>query len=357
MSETADARQTVRHATDDPSTDDDSIECRFVQDLAAPFALAAVETHERLLIEQHILFCASCARVVRQFRSSAALLGLTNPVATPSPKAKAALFARINEASRTQSQLRPATAYSDFTESMRTLTLPASRPNPSPAPSPAQPATRRFSPSWLRLPRPAWEIGTFAAPLATVPLLLALGIVGLWAINTRVELNDRIAEVQQLSAQVDSLNSQVAALNESLESMDRFVAAADAKTYVMTPSAAAGSSGAYGQVIANPNTDQAMLMVWRLSGSNPRYDVVLETHQGTIEPAGELVVNAEGKGVTVLDLDRPFAMYRSVHVKPQLQDSTAGTSDTISRADALFAVIDPNLGSTDDTDGILMQSP
>ncbi|MER3439691.1 MAG: hypothetical protein C4346_20020 [Chloroflexota bacterium] len=199
-----------------------------------------------------------------------------------------------------------------------------------------------------------WNFGSFAVPLATVPLLLALGIVSAWAFNVREALNERASQVQQLSAQVASLNSQVVALNKSLASMDQF-AVADAKTYPMTPGSP--SSSAYGQVIANPGTDQAMLMVWRLNSSHGRYEVVLETNEGTMEPAGELLVNTEGRGVTILALSQPFAKYRSVHVRPKPQDSTSGVPDAMAQADVLFALIDPNLGSTGDTDGVLMQSP
>ncbi|GIW05079.1 MAG: hypothetical protein KatS3mg059_1699 [Thermomicrobiales bacterium] len=358
MSETADTRHMVRHGADavppeDVGTDD---ECAVVRDVAAVFALGAVEMTDRLRVEQHILVCPHCARVVRELRASAALIGLTAPLVSPPPRVKATLFARIDQVARSGVAVRPSLV---LPEPAPTLTLPSSRTMPVPATTQRRPRStqpgRLASMAALRPRWASWDFGNFAVPLATVPLLLALGIVGLWALNTQSALNDRTAQVQQLTAQVTTLNAQVTALNKSLASMDQFVAAADAKMYPMT--SGSGSSSAYGQVIANPGTDQAMLMVWRLNSSHSRYEVVLETNQGTMEPAGELLVNTEGRGVTVLDLDQPFNMYRSVHVKPKPVDSTNGQSDTVAQADVLFALIDPNLGSTDDTDGLLMQSP
>ncbi|MER3486800.1 MAG: hypothetical protein C4345_13340, partial [Chloroflexota bacterium] len=72
MSETADARQMVHHGAhaippDDLESDD---ECGFVRDIAAAFALAAVDLAERLRVEQHTLVCSHCARVVRELRTS-----------------------------------------------------------------------------------------------------------------------------------------------------------------------------------------------------------------------------------------------------------------------------------------------
>ncbi len=359
MSETADARQLLRHGAhamppDDLGSDD---ECNVVRDVAAAFALGAVDLAERLRVEQHILVCPHCARAVRELRASAALIGLAVPLASPPPHVKAALFARIDQAARRGAPVQPSLV---LHEPAPTITLPPSRPVATREKARVQtrPATLPSRLASIAALRPRWEnwdFGNFAVPLATVPLLLALGIVGIWALNTQSALNDRIAQVRQLSAQVTTLNAQVTALNKSLASMDQFVAAADAKMYPMTSSS--GSSNAYGQVIANPGTDQAMLMVWRLNSSHARYEVVLETNQGTMEPAGELLVNTEGRGVTILDLEQPFAMYRSVHVKPKPLDSTNGVSDTLAQADVLFALIDPNLGSTDDTDGLLMQSP
>jgi outer membrane murein-binding lipoprotein Lpp len=359
VSETVDARHMVRHGAHamPPDELDSDDECGFVRDIAAAFALGAVDLAERLRVEQHTLVCPRCARVVRELRTSAALIGLTVPQAQPPLRIKAALFARIDQAARSEAAARPSLL---VREQVSTVTLPSSRPVPAMALARAEKGPRGqqrwLSPVAQLRPRLSeWNFGSFAVPLATVPLLLALGIVSAWAFNVREALNERASQVQQLSAQVASLNSQVVALNKSLASMDQFVAAADAKTYPMTPGSP--SSSAYGQVIANPGTDQAMLMVWRLNSSHGRYEVVLETNEGTIEPAGELLVNTEGRGVTILDLSQPFAMYRSVHVKPKPQDSTSGVPDAMAQADVLFALIDPNLGSTGDTDGVLMQSP
>jgi hypothetical protein len=83
------------------------------------------------------------------------------------------------------------------------------------------------------------------------------------------------------------------------------------------------------------------------------YDVFVETNAGSLVPVGKVTVNNEGKGTTVLNLNQPFASYKSVHVRPAQNDGSYSASDTdvLSTPDMLSAEIEPNVGRSDDTDG------
>jgi hypothetical protein len=236
------------------------------------------------------------------------------------------------------------------------LTIPSSRGAFAPIPEGWEPTNqtgpRPLSGKLARTGRfrPNWQL--LATPLATVPLVLALGIVGVWALNTQNRLSARSAEVQALSLQVDTLNGRVSALNNTLDDVDKFIQAPDAMRYDMTANAGASTSKAVGQVIANPGTDEAMLVVKGLSGSHSMYEVLLESNGGNMIPAGDLPVSSDGAGKAVLKLDQPFSSYRSVHVKLKSDDNSAGSSDSAlpDAPDALSGVIDPSLGGSADTD-------
>ena len=363
MSTTRDVRQPSPHDSHGypPGSD---FACADVHDLAAPFALAAVEPEERERVERHCRRCPPCASFIDDMRQTVVMLSFAAPLAAPPPAAKAALLARIAQSSARPTPVLPAAAKPVLLAP--TPTLPPSQEALAPVPEGWEKTNRdrwektnrdRWRPAVARRGlsrrlRPNWHL--LATPLATVPLVIALGIVGLWALNTQARLNDRIAEVQQLSAQVDSLNAEVAALNLSLNSLDSFVAADNAKSYDMTPQSK--SSRAYGRVIAHPGQDQAMLLVWRLSGEHARYEVLLETSGGSMVSVGELPVNNEGNGVKLLTLSQPLTAYKSVHIRPKLRDTSTGASDAIAIPDVLFATIDSNLGAPDDTDAVLQGS-
>jgi hypothetical protein len=299
--------------------------------------LKAAEAHEIASVDAAVATCSECASLVEDHRRIASLLGLAVPPAQPSGRAKQALFARIE-----------ATAHPSLATSPQlpaTLTLPSSKGFLQPIPegwSPAAPVGKsrrsRFRPNW----------SIIATPLATVPLMLALGIVGLWAMNTNAQLNDKNAQVQTLNMQVSQLNSQVTTLNSSLAQVDNFQRAGDAKTYDIT-----GTDGASGQVIANPGTAEARILVQGMTERLTTYDVFVETNAGSLVPVGKVTVNNEGKGTTVLNLNQPFASYKSVHVRPAQNDGSYSASDTdvLSTPDMLSAEIEPNVGRSDDTDG------
>jgi hypothetical protein len=328
-------------------------DCAFVEDLAAPYVLSALEPTERRRIDRHRASCLDCESLITELQAPVDLLGVSVRQFEPPTRAKMALFDQIAKTPQQDASFRQPTLTAEVPGAVPTLTIPSSRdafvPDPGtwrttgPGPSSSLSArSSRFRPNWQAL----------ATPLATVPLVLALGIVGVWAMNTQNRLSARSAEVQTLSQQINTLNIRVDTLNTTLGDVDGFIEAADAKTYDMTASTVDGNADAVGKVIANPGTAEAMLVVKGLSDRHSLYEVVVESEDGVYTSAGEIPVSEEGSGKAVLKLAQPFANYRAVHVKPKMDDSSGGTTDSasFSAPDALSGTIDPNLGSDGDTD-------
>jgi hypothetical protein len=346
VSESPEAQQTRPGVHRHPP--DSGPECAYVRELAASYVMAALDPDEHRRIDRHRNRCQDCDGTIAQVRETVSYLAFSVPQVAPPPLAKLALMERIAQASQAEYLFpQPAVAAS-------TLTIPSSQGALAPIPEgweEANLAKRRPLSDKLgrRRFRPNWQL--FATPLATVPLVLALGIVGVWAMNTQNRLSARSAEVRALNNQVDDLNGRVSTLSNTLADVDRFMAAADAVTYEMAASGGASDSKAVGQVIANPGTDEAMLVVKGLSGGQATYEVLLESNGGNMVSAGELPVK-NGAGTTVLKLTQPFASYHSVHVIPKSDDNSSGASDSVSTAapDALVGVIDSNLGNAGDTD-------
>jgi hypothetical protein len=313
-----------------------------------------LEPSERRRVERHRASCLDCESLIAELQAPVDLLGISVRQFEPPARAKMALFDQIAKTPQHEATfLQPARA-ADAPAAVPTLTIPSSRDafapdpgswrtaGPGPTSSSRGGRTGRFRPNWQAL----------ATPLATVPLVLALGIVGVWAMNTQNRLSARSAEVQTLSQQINTLNNRVDTLNTTLGDVDGFIEAADAKTYDMTASSGEVDSNAIGKVIANPGTVEAMLVVKGLSARHSLYEVVLESEDGLFTSAGDIPVTEEGDGKAVLKLDQPFSTYRAVHVKPKMDDNSGGTTDsnTFSAPDALSGTIDPNLGSDGDTD-------
>jgi hypothetical protein len=321
-----------------------------MQELAAPYVMAALEPDEQRRVDRHRNRCLNCEQVIVETREAVSLLAFSVPMIAPPARTKSSLMDRIAQTAQVETRFpQPALA------AATTLTIPSSRGALAPIPEGWEEANRSRplpvpnKPSRSGRFRPNWQL--IATPLATVPLVLALGIVGVWAFNTQNRLSARSAEVNSLSAQVVTLSGQLDTVNKTLADVDGFMEAADAKRYDVLPSNAS-TSNAVGQVIANPGTDDAMLVVKGLSGGHAMYEVLVESNGGSLVPVGELPVSEDGAGKAVLELTQPFATYRSVHIKPKTDETSTTSTDsiTVGEPDALYGVIDPNLGSTGDTD-------
>ena len=112
----------------------------------------------------------------------------------PPASARTALMSRI--AATPQNTDRPASVFKGDLETFRTPVLPSSGVIATPGSS----ATNSRQNHWWRV---------YAAPLATLPLLLALGLVGAWGFNNYAKLNDANGVIAQKDQTIESMNDQL----------------------------------------------------------------------------------------------------------------------------------------------------
>lgn len=310
------------------------LDCRFVEENAAGLALGALDPSETLRLTHHLSWCPNCARLVHEMRKTVGFLPFTSPQAIPPASAKARLFERIGTAEQTDPQatfsmLSAPTATIQFIDTPPvhwTPTLPASQP---PATAPAR---KRFN----------WEI--IAAPLAAVPLVFALAIVGGWTLRTQDRLNDQVAQSRSLENENADLSAQVSLLSNGLGDSQtrRFVLdAADS---------AIGGNSAAGTLVGIVNQPWANLNVWNLPSNPDGYEVMVETKEGDALPAGTFFVDKNGSAEFELELLRPLQEYRSIHVKMRSAQEHTVTNDSLNAEDVLWMDMESNLGAPGGTE-------
>jgi len=296
-------------------------ECAYVQDLAAGFALGALEPDEEQQVRDHLAACRACERVVERIRQAVAMLPFASAPAVPPLHAKAALFSRIAQSSRPQ------------TVPAASMTIPASHVETT-----VSQTTRRWQIPFVGRGNHTgrFNLPAFATPLATVPLVIALALVGSFALSSQSKVGDLRSEL--LSARSDLDNA-----HEALDAVDNFPTTDDTEVYELPGQGTKNNGSAHGKVIANPGTTDAMLMIWQLS-NEPKgctYEVVLEDDDGSVVHAGDFGVDNEGNGATRLSLTQPFNTYRVVHIKRKYT-TTDVVGTQVPTDDALVAVIDLN---------------
>ncbi len=281
-----------------------------LDDLAAPFALGAVEPDEADWVEQHCRSCPPCSRLVADARWTVGMLPYLSPAVAPPPAAKAALFARIE-----QSAANPGPA---LVPPMSTI--PASRPLGD-----RRPANRR-SPWRFRLParmpllpqprQPAFRPGV-AMPMLTaaVPLVLILALVSAWGIQQQNTVADRDRQIKTLS--------------ERQTSLDQLTRNGGSVTTLSLNAGPAAPHSAIGKIFFDPETLKGMLIVEGLNdaGPNATYEVWL-SRTGSAVRVADLQVDKNGSGMASLSLDRPLSQYRSIHVTPKPLAVGGGTLPT-----------------------------
>jgi hypothetical protein len=303
-------------------------DCAAIQDLAHDYVLAsATEARER--IEAHCHVCPSCREYLADIRATAILLAFSSPAAAPPPTAKAALFARVAQSSR---ESQP----SYYMGSLADLTTPT------------LPSSHHVKPPPRQAPRKRDWLTTYFAPLATVPLLLALGLVGYWGISTRMELDDRTETIQVLNSRIQALNARIDSSSSTLSNVDEYFASGTAKQYAMLDPQPEVGNEAFGMMFANPSGDKAVLMCWKLDPSVETYQVWIETADGRSENVGTLYADSNGYAMEILDLGTSLSQVTSVHVRPEMNGITSDTQITTS-PDVLYATIWPGLGREQDT--------
>jgi hypothetical protein len=310
------------------------LDCQYVEENGAGLALGALDPDETARVNAHLSWCPNCARLVHELRKTVSYLPYTSPQATPSLAVKARLFDRINASESLSSP-----------GNIDLLTIPASSIHVIDA-SPAL-ATPTLPLSGQKVVHPAkkrlkWEM--IVAPLAAVPLVVALAIVGGWALRTQDRLNDQVAQSQDLETENADLNAQVTLLHNFVtdEQTRRFeFNAADSDI---------GSNTASGTLVGIVNKPLATLSVWNLPHSDTGYQVTVETKQGEIVQAGQFIVDAEGRAELNLEIQRPLQDYRTVHITERPAPEQTTTNDSLDVNDVLWIDMESNLGQPGGTE-------
>lgn len=321
------------------------VACAYVHDLIAGYAFGALDPDEYGAIEDHRRNCPPCAYLIERARQTATLLSFVATPARPAAYVKATLFTRIAHTTRDAPPTAPAIEMPPVATAVGAQANPF---RPSAGDKTGGSKERRFfdrlSRPWQFLGgqgRPHWQ--SIAVPLATVPLVMALAIVGGFAVTAQSRVTDLRQDLSRAVGEAERLQATV-------DTMDGFVRSDDALVYSL-PSREDSTTKSRGKVIVNPGTTEAMLLVWGLppSSAGASYQVYLERKGGAMDSAGQFHVDDEGRGGTVLALDQPFTAYEAVHVKPTSREQV-GQGDASSGVDTLAARIDPNVGELLDTD-------
>jgi hypothetical protein len=296
-------------------------ECEFVQESAAVFALRALDAEDDRRVRNHLLACAQCRSIVDREKHTVALLPFSTPTVSPPLDAKAALFSRIAQTARDDNALTP----------MPSLTIPASTGPTEPA------AQHRWQlPHFGRSDSP--RLSRFSLPLfATVPLVIALALVGGLAMSSQ-------SDVRDLRGQLLSVRQDMSDTQESLDSVGDFTAQANTTVYPLPGRGGIGFGGAHGTLLANPGTNDAILLIAGLE-DNPkdcRYEVWLEGQDGFMTHAAEFGVDKEGRSAVRLSIDQPLEHFMMLHIRRK-----NGTSDLLNSqmpaGDTIYAKIEPDV--------------
>jgi hypothetical protein len=304
------------------------LDCQFVEENAAGLALGTLEADERVRINHHLSWCPMCAQLVHEMRKTVAYLPFISPQATPPASAKQSLIARID-------------AYRDPIPAQRSeppkalLGPTTSTIEPKPVSAPSQTGA---SPRPTRMRRHFnWQL--IAAPLAAVPLVVALAIVGGWALHTQSQLNRTADQAHHLETQNADLTDRLTLLNNVL--------GADRSRWFYLDAANSSIGGnAGGKLTVGVDQGSASLSVWNLPAAKDGYVVLLETKDGQTHRIGSFHVDGSGGAANVdLDTTTPLDQYRAVHVQAKSGSDLTMMSDSLQPQDVLWVDMESNLGA------------
>ena len=307
------------------------LDCSFVAANAPGLALGALELDEVARINHHVSWCPDCAKLVHEHRKLINALPFLSPQASPSPSVRSALFSRIETLQQLE-RTNPKELWSSVpaTTSIEALESPAAstRRGLLGARQESAPAKRRVN----------WEM--IVAPLAAVPLVVALAIVGGWALRTQDRLDSQVARASNLEIENADLVAQVGWLSNTIESQAFELESVD--------SALGGA--AKGRITARTDTPWAMISVWGLPSSATGYQVLVVTDNGDWIRALEFTPDAAGSAERELKLDAPLDEYTAIHVQPMQSMDRPVTNDSASRQDVLWMDLNSKLGSSPGTE-------
>jgi len=284
-----------------------------VDDLAAAYALGALEEAEKSSVDAHIRICPDCERSVEDALATAGMLVYLAPQSQPSVASKAALFSRVAHAQRAVAATPlPMTSM----EAFRTPTLPASSAaddlvfptvGHGPVAAKSQP---------VKQSRTGWLVSVISAPL-----LIALVVTGMWGMQLRDQLSTQSNQLADLQSELTNFGS-------------------GTTSYQLSPGEAAPQ--AEGQIVLGADQRAGMLQVDINSKEAAGTYEMLVNQGGKLVPVSEFTVGQDGKGQAQFETDQPFSDYESFHIKAKPLDANAPDDGF----DVLFQDNGGSLGST-----------
>jgi hypothetical protein len=283
-----------------------------VEDLAAAYALNALDPEERERVDFHIRFCPRCAAAVDADMRTSGMLPFTFAgSATPPPDVKAALFSRIGHVTRAESAARTQAAMPAYATQQQTL--PASAPPAAAVSQPVIPAAPVAADSRKR------GLAWFGSALS-VPLLAALILTGFWSASMRDQLSAQESRIDALSQQVSNFGS-------------------GATTLQLSPGRALPQ--AEGQLVLGADEKSGMLSFdLNSDAASGPYEVWAVNAEGELKPIAQFTVDASGRGDAQVRLDQPFSSYQAVQIQP------VGIEGKVNGKSVVLTSSYPNLGST-----------
>jgi hypothetical protein len=301
--------------------------CHTVDQSIDEYVLGILDSSQRAAIDQHVKSCPTCASLIASYRQTTAALALAVPIVTPPATARTALMLRIAATPQTASP--SAIVFAGDLDTLRTPTLPAATPI---ATLPTQPESQS---AWWR---------NYAAPLATLPLLLALGLVAAWGLNNYSQLNQKQNEVAAKDSQIALLSNQLS--SESSQGMADLSTSPATQRYTLAPDVNGTDDGGQGVLLTNSLSNQAGLQVTGLEPGT--YTVYVQMENGDMVPKTEFVVGALGSGSTLVDLGGQVTDLKSVRIRP----TTTMTETDVAidqQVDVLITTIGPDISDGSDT--------
>jgi hypothetical protein len=259
-------------------------ECAWVLDAAPAYALGGLDTADSARIARHARDCENCAGQIDSLGSVVPLLGLASEQRDPPAALKQRLIASLDSPS-------------------------LSAPHAPMVLSAIPPVRHAVTPIAASRQR------ALSSRFATLALLTATLLLGLWMLGAQRELNVRDAEI-------DRLNSENEALALHLDSI-RAGQQVFGNSGVWYPLARVnrGSDNAGGIMLSAQEGTTTLLSVWNMPEEHDSYHVICESKLGELLSAGKIEVNERGNGYATLTLPAPMSEYRAVHVIPTGQMS------------------------------------
>lgn len=294
-------------------------DCRLVDDSIEEYSLGVAGSSQQVAIERHMIQCQRCSTLIASYQETVAALALAVPLASPPASARTALISRV--ATTPQSVAPYTSVYSGSLDTLRTPSLPASNPIAAPMPSQSPGAS------------PWWRV--YAAPLATLPLLLALGLMGGWGFNNLAKLNDANGVIAMRDAEIDNMNDSIVPVDPDWVEL---AFSSSTKHYNMTSET--GSQSA--TLIADTITGQAALQAKGLAAGS--YSILVQMQDGTMVQKAVFDVGDDGTATTAVDLGDAMADFQSVHIRTSSpRPETDMAVDEQDATDVLMTLMGPNI--------------